>query len=177
MAPEYESHGTYGCSVSRYLTESAIVRQAVLKLAARSKAFNRRERQDSAKFAKKFSASFAQSLRSLRLSAFCLRELSRCKLGDEINNRRDFTNSKRDAAGAWGMETKKGEVLRSPFSVSVSVLRSESLYYSAIYRVYLKLLMYIYRVGPVVAVPPQLDLFVPHALNKNGAEALGTDWV
>ena len=95
MAPEYESHGTYGCSVSRYLTESAIVRQAVLKLAARSKAFNRRERQDSAKFAKKFSASFAQSL---ALSAFCLRELSRCKLGDEINNRRDFTNSKRDAA-------------------------------------------------------------------------------
>jgi hypothetical protein len=43
--------------------------------------------------------------------------------------------------------------------------------------VYLKLLMYMYRVGPTVAVPPQVDLFVPQALNKNGAEALGTAWV
>ena len=32
--------------------------------------------------------------------------------------------------------------------------------------VYLKLLMYMYRVGPIVAVPPQDDLFVPHILNR-----------
>ena len=49
--------------------------------------------------------------------------------------------------------------------------------YPTSYGVYLKLLMYMYRVGPMVAVPPQVDLFVPHALNKNGAEALGTAWV
>ncbi len=45
------------------------------------------------------------------------------------------------------------------------------------YGVYLKLLTYMYRVGPIVAMPPQVDLFVPHALNRNGAETLGTAWV
>ena len=40
--------------------------------------------------------------------------------------------------------------------------------------VYLKLLMYMYRVGPMVAVPPQDDLFVPQMLKRNGAGALGT---
>ena len=45
---------------------------------------------------------------------------------------------------------------------------------SDVYGVYLKLLMYMNRVGPMVAVPPQLDLLVPHALNRNGAAALGT---
>jgi hypothetical protein len=43
--------------------------------------------------------------------------------------------------------------------------------------VYLKLLMYIYRVGPMVAVPPQDELFVPHRLNRKYAGALGTAWV
>ena len=44
----------------------------------------------------------------------------------------------------------------------------------ASYGVYLKLLMYMYRVIPVVAVPPQVDLFVPQKLNRNGAAVLGT---
>ena len=34
------------------------------------------------------------------------------------------------------------------------------------YCVYLKLLMYMYRVGPIVAVPPQDELFVPQILNR-----------
>ena len=34
------------------------------------------------------------------------------------------------------------------------------------YCVYLKLLMYMYRVGPIVAVPPQVELFVPQILNR-----------
>jgi hypothetical protein len=34
--------------------------------------------------------------------------------------------------------------------------------------------MYMYRVVPVVAVPPQLDELVPHILKRNGAGALGT---
>jgi hypothetical protein len=42
------------------------------------------------------------------------------------------------------------------------------------YGVYLNLLTYMYRVGPIVAMPPQVALFVPQALNKNGAETLGT---
>ena len=45
------------------------------------------------------------------------------------------------------------------------------------YGLYRKLLTYMYRVGPIVAMPPQVDLFVPQALNRNGAETLGTAWV
>ena len=42
---------------------------------------------------------------------------------------------------------------------------------------YVKLLMYIYRVGPTVAMPPHVDLFVPHMLNRKGAGVFGTAWV
>jgi hypothetical protein len=45
------------------------------------------------------------------------------------------------------------------------------------YGVYLKLLTYMYRVGPIVAMPPHVDLFVPQALKRNGAATLGTAWV
>jgi len=34
--------------------------------------------------------------------------------------------------------------------------------------------MYMYRVVPEVAVPPQLDELVPHILKRKGAGALGT---
>jgi hypothetical protein len=42
------------------------------------------------------------------------------------------------------------------------------------YFVYLKLLIYMYRVSPVVAAPPQVDLLVPQKLKRKGAGALGT---
>jgi hypothetical protein len=42
------------------------------------------------------------------------------------------------------------------------------------YGVYLKLLMYMQRVIPMVAKPPQLDELVPQKLKRNGAVALGT---
>ena len=40
--------------------------------------------------------------------------------------------------------------------------------------VYLKLLMYMYRIVPVVGVPPQFDELVFHILKRSGAGALGT---